>query len=406
MGLWKWIFGGEEDHTTGNWKEVDCKELFAAAAEYTACELAFEVCVNMVAHALGRCEFKTYKNGVEAKDREYWLWNVEPNLNQNSTVFLHKLVDKLYRDNEVLVAAFRHRNGYEMLVVADRWEEGELQVTRMNEYRNVTVDGYTFSKRFREDEVLHLRLNQENIRPVLVRLTQAWARMLSLAKQHYEWDQGQHWKVHVDQMQSGQDEFTAQFAKMVEDNVKPFFQKPNGILPEFDGYKFERIENNAGRSSNSGVEDVRGMVEDIFNFTARAFLIPAVLINGKVEATSDANNRFMTYVLDPLCDQLQEEANRKRYGFDAWKSGSYLRIDSSSIIHYDLFSQAASVEKLIGSGVYSINDVLEAAGQAPINEPWANHHFLTKNIGRIEEIANALGELKGDSYGETEQKTL
>lgn len=392
MGLWKWLFGGGEDHATGSWKEVSCKELFAAAAEYTACELAFETCVNMVAHALGRCEFKTYQQGKEARDREYWLWNVEPNLNQNSTVFLHRLVDKLYRHNEALVVAFRHRDGYEMLVVADSWEEGELQVTRMNEYTHVTVDGYTFGKRFRENEVLHLRLNQENIRPVLVRLTQAWANMLSLAKRHYEWDQGQHWKVHVDQLAGGDDAFDANFAKMVADQVKPFLENPNGVLPEFDGYKFERVENSGPRSSNSGVEDVRGMVEDIFNFTARAFQIPAVLINGKVEATSDANNRFMTYVLDPLCDQLQEEANRKRYGFDAWKSGSYLRIDSSSIIHYDLFSQAANVEKLIGSGVYTINDVLEGAGQAPIDEPWARQHFLTKNIGRIEDVTNTLGE--------------
>lgn len=391
MGFFKWLFGGAENPTGGT-QEVDCKMLFAAAAEYTACELAFDLCVDMVANALGRCEFKTYQNGAEVKDREYWLWNVEPNLNQNSTVFLHRLVDKLYRHNEALVVSFRHRDGYEMLVAADTWELGEAQVTRMNEYTGVTVDGYTFLKRFREDDVLHLRLNQTAIRPVLERMSRAWADMATLAKKHYEWDQGQHWKVHVDQLAQGGNDFTANFAKMVADQVKPFLENPNGVLPEFDGYSYEDVGSRRTGTAASSLEDVRGLVEDIFNFTARGFLIPAVLVNGKVEATSDANNRFLTYVVDPLCDQLQEEANRKRYGFDAWKSGSYLRIDSSTIIHYDLFGQAASVEKLIGSGVYTINDILAAAGQATINKPWANQHFLTKNIGRIEDVVNALGE--------------
>lgn len=389
MGLFGWLLG-EKDPETGGWKAVSCQDLFAAAAEYTACELAFELCVDMVANALGRCDFLTYVGGKEVRDREYWLWNIQPNLNQNSTEFLHKLVDSLYRRNEALVVSFKHRDGYEMLAVADSWEQGEAQVTRMNEYTGVTVDSYTFRKRFREDEVLHLRLNQRAIGPVIERLGRAWNDMANLAKQHYEWDQGQHWKVHIDQLAAGDKDFEANFAKMIQAQVKPFFDKPNGILPEFDGYKYETI--GAGSSGGSKVEDVRNLVGDIFDFTARGFLIPVVLLNGKVEGTKDAKSRFLSDVVDPLCDQLQEEVNRKRYGFEAWKSGNYLRIDSSSIIHYDLFDQAASVEKLIGSGVYTINDILRAAGREPINAPWANRHYLTKNIADIDEVAIALKE--------------
>lgn len=395
MGLFAWLLG-QRDQGSGSWKAVSCEALFAAAAEYTAAELAFELCVDMVANALGRCDFLTYVEGKEVRDREHWLWNIQPNLNENSTEFLHKLVDSLYRRNEALVVSFRHRDGYEMLAVADSWEQGEAQVTRMNEYTGVTVDSYTFRKRFREDEVLHLRLNQRAIRPVIERLTHAWNDMASLAKKHYEWDQGHHWKVHLDQMSAGDKEFETNFSQMIQKQVQPFFENPNGILPEFDGYKFESLgSGGSGSSVSSGsgrVEDVRNLVGDIFDFTARGFLIPVVLLNGKVEGTKDAKSRFLSDVVDPLCDQLQEEVNRKRYGFDAWRSGNYLRIDSSSIIHYDLFDQAASVEKLIGSGVYTINDILRAAGREPINAPWADRHYLTKNIADIGEVAIALTE--------------
>lgn len=134
------------------------------------------------------------------------------------------------------------------------------------------------------------------------------------------------------------------------------------------------------------------MIEDIFEFTARSFLIPAVLVKGTVEGTADANHRFLTYCIDPLCDQLQEEINRKRYGYEEWKHGNYLRVDSSSIIHFDIFENAANVEKLIGSGAFTINDVRRAAGQSAIPEPWADEHFMTLNISTMTESTKTVHE--------------
>ena len=117
-----------------------------------------------------------------------------------------------------------------------------------------------------------------------------------------------------------------------------------------------------------------------------------VLVNGKVEGTADANTRFLTNCIDPLCDQLQEEITRKRYGYDQWKRGTYLRIDSSSIIHFDMFANAANVEKLVGSAAFSINDILRAANQPTIDEPWADAHFLTKNISTMEDAARQISK--------------
>lgn len=382
MGFFVKLFG-REGAGEGTFKEVSCQELFDAAAEYSLRNMAFQVCVEMVANAIGRCEFRTYRDGAEVREGEYFLWNVEPNVNENSTTFLHRLVDKLYRNNEALVVAFNRRDGKENLVVADSWAVTTGRVTRQNDYTGVVVDGYQFNKTFKEADVLHFRLQQEDLKPVLDALTASWSKMAQLAQKAYNWDNGAHWKVHVSQLASGGDDFTTKFAEMVANQVKPFLNSDNGVLPEFDGYTYDRVKGESG-SSSSRSQDIRDLAADIFDFTARGFLIPAVLVNGKVEATNDANNRFLTYVIDPLCDQLQEEINRKRYGYDLWSKKTYLQVDSSQIIHYDLFSQAASVEKLVGSGVYSINDILRAVGQGTINEPWADQHYLTKNIAELD----------------------
>ena len=59
--------------------------------------LAFEefyvnLAINMIAGAIGKCEFRTFKAGKPYKAEEYYLWNYEPNANQNSTQFI--LVNK------------------------------------------------------------------------------------------------------------------------------------------------------------------------------------------------------------------------------------------------------------------------------------------------------------------------
>lgn len=393
LRFWAWLRGKR----SGELKEVSCSELMDAAAEYTLRKLSFDICVDMIANAVGRCEFRTFQGGREIRGREYWLWNYEPNPNQNSSAFLHKLIDHLYRHNEALLIVEKKRGGDEVLAVADAWEQSDQQVLRENEYKKVRVEQLEFKRTFRESDVIRLKLNQVSIEPVLGAMAESWARMLDIAMRHYRWDHGQHWKAHINQLASGKDSFSAEFAQMVNEQLKPFFNSDSAVLPEWDGYEYERVD--GGSRSGETSRDLRDMAEDIFDFTARGFLIPAVLVNGKVEATEDANNRFLTYVIDPLCDQLQEEITRKRYGFDGWNSGDFLRVDSSSILHYDLFGQAANVEKLIGSGVYSINDILRAAGQAPINAPWADQHFLTKNFELLEDAAAPLDQNEG---GDTE----
>ena len=368
--------------------EVTCRELLDAAQEYQVRELSFWVCVNMVANALGRCEFRTFQANEEVKGREYYLWNVSPNTNQNSSAFLHKLVARLYQNNEALVVDTMKRGDLDSLVVADTWEPPTLWPSRQNEYSGVTVDEYQFQYPFYENGVIHLKLNQTNMKPILDGLYQSYWRMVSAAMKAYTWGNGQHWKVHVNQIAQGDKGWAEKFQEMIAAQVKPFLESDGAILPEFDGYTYENVSGSSG--SGGDTRDIRAMIEDIFDFTARGFLIPSVLVNGSVEGTADANTRFLTNCIDPLADQLQEEINRKRYGYEGWSRGNFLRIDTSSIIHFDIFANAANVEKLVGSGAFTINDVLRAANQPPITEPWGDEHFMTLNIATMGEATRNL----------------
>ena len=360
---------------------VPCSELAAAAEEYRIRELAFWSCTNLIANALGRCEFRTYLNGAEVFGPEYWLWNYEPNVNQNSTAFLHKMVAMLYQDNEVLVVPTRKHDGSEALVVADVWDAPHDYPSRRREYQGVMVGDVTYDKTFREQEVLHLQLNHCNIQPVMDGLYGSYVKLIRAAVTNYTWSNGQHWKVTVNQLASGENGWAETFQQMVTAQIKPFLESNSAVLPEMDGWKYENVDKKieGGRDASQ----IRALFNDVLEFTANAFNIPPVLLLGQVQGTQDAMQRFLTACVDPLADQLSEEITRKRYGFAEWQRGSRLRVDTSTINHFDLFANAPNVEKLIGSG-YSYNDVQRAVGMPVINEPWADEHFLTKNFAKAE----------------------
>ena len=389
LNFWKWLAGGKARSPTT--VEITCRELMAAAQEFQLRDLAFWSCANMIANAVARCEFRTFRGGKEIQEREHYLWNVEPNVNQNSTAFLHKLVAKLLTDGECLVISTRQREGYDALVVADSYMLNGCYPSKQNEYTDVQVGDVSYEKTFREHDVLHLRLNHVNIKPVLDGLYTSYVRLINAAMKRYEWDKGQHWKVHVNQLAQGQDDFTAKFTAMIEEQARVFLDSNGAILPEFDGYAYT----NEGGKSAVDLADIQAQAKDIFAFTAKALQIPAVLIDGTVQGTEDAQARFLSGCLDPICDQLQEEINRKRYGYEAMRRGDYLRIDTSGIQHFDMFANAANLEKLVGSAVFTVNDILRAAGLPTIPEPWADEHYLTKNIATLSESVTSVSAAKG-----------
>lgn len=374
-------------------QEVLIHEMLEAAQEYRIRELCFMVCLDLIANALGKCEVKTYRNNAEIQEREYYMWNIEPNVNQNSSAFIHKWVLRLFEDGETLMISTTGTDGAEAVVVADSFCNSNQYPVRQNEYTQVSVGDMTYQKTFLEQDVMHLSLTHTNVKSVIDGMYQSYYRLYDAAVRAYTWGQGKHLKVHVEQSASADKDWQTAFQQMIQDQVKPFLDSNGAILPEFDGYKYEYF---GKQSSEKGdTRDIRALVDDIFAFTAKALLIPVVLIDGKVEATGDARQRFLTDCIDPICEQLQEEANRKRYGYKQWKAGNYIRVDSSSITHFDLFANAANVEKLVGSGAFSINDILKAANRAPISEDWADKHYMTKNIAELASVLDALDPQKG-----------
>ena len=87
---------------------------------------------------------------------------------------------------------------------------------------------------------------------------------------------------------------------------------------------------------------------------------------------------------------LQEEINRKTYTKEQFLRGNYVQIDTKQIKHIDIFYASTSIDKLISSGVFCVNDILKMLGLPIIDEDWAWEHVLTKNYSPFENLLKAL----------------
>lgn len=380
MGLISWLvdrISGDPEPTA-----VEIEEFFNLQAELVIRNLAFQSAVNLVANSISKCEFKTYLRGKEVKQKEYYLFNIEPNKNQNSSVFIHKWISKLYEENECLIISVG-----DQLLVADGFNKKEFALLD-HQFTQVSVDGFSFDKTFYMSDVMYFQLNNKDIRKLINSMYETYGKLISYGQKSYEKSRGSKGILDIGTVAQGKINFQETFNKLMNERFKTFFEAENAVLPLFDGYKYTDIGSKT--YSNEGTRDIKAMVDDIFDFTARAFCIPPALLRGDMANIGDAVDNYLTFCVDPLCDMLQEEVNRKRSGYAGFSQGTFMKIDTKTIKHIDLLSVSTAIDKLIASGAFCINDIRKLVGEEPIDEPWAWQHFMTKNYSTVADVLAAL----------------
>lgn len=382
LHFFKWLFGRQQEAQT-----VTAEEFFDLLADCYIRDLAFQACANLTANAVSKCELKTYRGGKETKGPEYYLWNLSPNQNQNSTAFWHKVIHTMYRDRAALVV----ENGGR-LYVADAWNRRAYALYD-DVFSQVSVGDFTFNRTFTASEVLFFELTAENMRQIIDGLYQSYGKLIAYGMKGYQRSRGEKGTLELDTPASGDTMFKATFDEIKNSGFRKFAEAENAVMPLPRGMRYTSLGSKTYNADTT--RDIRAMIDDVTDFTARGFGIPPCLLNGSVQDVADATDQFLTFCVDPLTDNLAEEINRKRNGLQGLLQGDYVQFDTNRIKHIDLLDNAANIDKLVSSGVECINDIRALLGQPLIDEPWAWQHFITKNYSTVADLLAALE--KGES---------
>lgn len=364
------FFGGKE---TVYVKQKLESEKYKLEIEHFSIQMA----INIIAGLIAKCEFKTYLKNAEVKSDEYYLWNVEPNVNQNSSQFVQELVSKLLYNNEALVIDVNNQ-----LVIADSFLQNEYALYP-NTFTGVTCGDFTFDKTFNMADVLYFKLNNQDIRALLSTLMSGYSDLLDMAIGKYKRAGGRKGIAHINKTPSGDKNFKNDVDDLFNRQFKNYFNSENAVIHLPNGITYEEITGEGSKKSISEVNDIANITKEAMSRVAQAFRIPPALLQGDISDVSKLIDEMLTICIEPLVDLIETEINRKRYGKAAYLAGSYLRIDTTCIKHIDIFEVAEQADKLISDGLYSVDELRVKLRDMPLNTWWSKKHWMTKNYSDI-----------------------
>lgn len=347
-------------------------------------ELAIQTAISLIANAIAKCEIKVYENNQEVKNKAYYLLNVSPNVNENSSQLWHKAIEKMVYNKESIIVDISNS-----LHCVDSYTYDEYPI-KGHIYKGITIGNLQLNKVFKSEEILRLQLNNTHIKKLVDGLYEQYGELLAYAAKSYKKSNGTKYKLSLDQVKASDENFQKTYKEVVQKQLKDFMENDNSVYPQFKGYDLQYIDT---KTSTKDSSDFRNLRKDIFEIVAQAFQIPVSLMLGNITNMNEIVKVFLTFCIDPIADMLSEEISRKWYfGFDKWNKGNYVKVDTSTINHIDILDVAEKVDKLISSGTLNRDEVREVIGYPEVDDEFGKTYFMTKNFETVENMVKSLSE--------------
>lgn len=302
------------------------------------------------------------------------MLNLSPNINETSTEFWYKVVEKMYRENEALVI---ESNG--CLYCADSYTTEEFPMLG-NKYSNIQIGPLALDKTYKANEVFVFKLENSDVKKLIDGLYASYGKVLAYAIKKYKKSNSMKYKLKISQTKAGDIDFQKEFEENITVQLKSFMENEDAVYPEFDGYELTDI---SPKSNTKDTKEITELRKDIFNMVAQAFKIPESLMTGNITNLNEVVKSLITFAIDPPATAIEQELTRKQ-GFTKWKKGNYIKVDTSKINHIDILDVADKVDKLISSGTFCIDEVRNILGQEKLNTEFSKTHFITKNYETAE----------------------
>ena len=349
-------------------------------------ELATACAVNMIASTIAKCEVRTFIKNDPQRKEEYFLWNYEPNQNENSSDMIQKFITNLCYDNEALIVEVGGK-----LYVADSFTRREYALYE-DVFSNVTIGNMTLQKSFPASDVIYMQLNNIDVKQRLEGSYTSYGQTVAKAIRSLIRANGQKGILDIDAQTSAQKDFTEKLQELINNRFKPFFESAQAVLPLTSGYKYTDVTKSTATPTPA---DLNERINYEFELAGRAFKIPKALMLGDVSDVEKITKNFLTFAIDPVTEKFGEEITRKRYGAKQFAKGNYIDINTNCIQHIDVFEQSTNAEGLLRSGLYCIDELRTKLGDTALKTDWSQKHYITKNYTEAEQMDH-LGQERGE----------
>ena len=325
-------------------------------------------------------------SGRAERDYEEWLWNVQPNPNQNRAQFMARLVDRMFFSRQKCAVVVP---SHDALWLADSWtlREAKERVTkdwwRPDQYENIAVNGVFDAIRgpVSANELFVFRMPETTQWRSLMRsMSLAYEEMARSAAEAFADKNARRWLLDVDAKIAGTQTEQDAINEYLKNSVSAFVKGSDVAIPLYQGMSLSRaVADYSGGESTLDVVQIR---EESFKTVANCLRIPVSFLEGNVNNYETVFEAFLSFFIDPIAKAIEDEIAAKSMTAMQWRHGSYARVDTTHIRHVDLFAVADKAEKLVGAMIDSPNEIREFTGQDRVEKPEMDEYQMTRNHER------------------------
>lgn len=344
-------------------------------------ELAKYTAISLIANAIALCEIIVYEDGKRVQNDDWYSLNIQANPNESAPQFWHKVVEKMLTAEQGHGALVFIQNGN--LYCADSYNIKEKRPFKLtgNLYDGVVVDELQLNKTFTSRDVMLFKYEEFQGNVAVDLAYNNLSEIVAAAMSGYEDANIKRWKFKVNAREAGSEEFQKQWQNKLKESVKKYVKGETNIFVEYDDRTLDPVDMKEGGTASAS--DNVQLINQVFDLIGRAYHIPPGLMTAGNYNVQDILEQFLTFCVDPPAEIISKTLTGS-YGAENFKRGNYFRVDTSKIKHFDIFSMAPSIDKLISSGFASVNEVRAAADWDAAGDPddpdnWLNQHILTKN---------------------------
>lgn len=317
----------------------------------------------------------------QSEDSTNFLYklNYKPNPYENGNEFKRKIITNMIYNGECIIV-----KPFDDYYVAESFTYDDK-----TKLFTVTTEYSTIEKTYSVDDVIHVRYNNVKFEEFLRTLRQSYDKLYK--------------RVLEVQMRQQQIRVYAPFKGVTgksEENAKKFMNFLSGmkkqlenesiaVVPRQDDYDVEEhSQNYLGRSAEE-----LGTIENMYvKQVANILQVPPLLFSGDLADTSEHSKNFVRWCVKPIMNEIANEFNAKQTKSSL--KDNLITVNTIECVYVSEFEMARDVEKMIGSGVWTIDDVLVLLGKKRQKTKDTTRRYLTKNIGIIEQAEEDYNRIK------------
>ena len=351
-------------------------------------QYAMSVVTKVLSTFLINTDWKTYKGADDIHGDEWYRFNYAPNNRETTTEFYTKLAEKFVYNGEALIIETASKEFF----IADSYsfKNGNQLVMKDNTFVDVVVGTTTLNRSFKEnDSCMYIKTPQyQNMELILSSMASDFETLRNLIYEGAEKALGM--KLALSLNAQAKNKYDEDYIRRLQRIYEPLMRAKNAV---FITYKGEALADLTEKQRGSEVQQVLEAVEnnikvneEILTNVGNAFGIPKKFMIGDFTADNDSIfDMGMTMFAKPYLNLLSKKYTNYVLTKDDILKGSKVEANLDSIKFIEALGTATAVDKLIGSGAYSPNEVREMLGDDGYDG--GDIRYITKNYAIVSDYA-------------------